>query len=243
MFLNVSWMCFYREGSMVLKTIHFFQSHRHHILLIILTGMIYWMSIAFKPYLGSFILKWLPIGLLILLTWHHRQRAHVKWLFLGLAFHSIGDVIIDFEGDFSLLVAIFPFMIGHLSYAYTFYQDRRKFTKLATWEKAFIVFIILYGVAFSTILSTHLPLHFFIAVNMYIVIILGMVILSMVADYPEKLVLVGALLYVISDSLIAVDAFVLSLPWSPFLTWPTYLLGQLFITIGYLSEKTVMVST
>ncbi len=243
MFLNVHPLYFFRDGLMLEKSRVFFQDHRLYIGLIVLIGIFYWISIPFKPYWGSILVKWLPIGLLTGLAWYHRKKPHVTVLTLALLFHGIGDIIIELEGENTLLLAILPFLIGHLLYALTFQKDRNDLAALTVWEKGIIVIIITYGLFFGIFLSFHLQLLYLLAVIPYIIVILSMVLLSVMARYTEKIIVLGALLYVISDSLIALTTFVMPWPWSPLLTWPTYFFGQLFITVGYLSEKTVVGNT
>jgi hypothetical protein len=50
---------------------------------------------------------------------------------------------------------------------------------------------------------------------------------------------IGALVFLISDSLIAVRRFRMSAPLAAIWIWPTYSLGQCAIAIGFLREKTL----
>ncbi len=237
MFLKDILLIYFRERLMLAKKMAFFRDHQLNILAVIIGGIIYWIFIPFKPYVGSFLIKWLPVGLLLLMAWPYRAKDATAFLLAALFFHGIGDIIIDFEGDIYILLAIFPFILGHVLYIFAFKEDARPWTQLNGWEKALIVLIFVHGLIMASILLSILKLVFLLLIAVYMIIILSMVAYSIRADYSERLVLVGAFLYLLSDTVIAISSFVQFLPWSPYFTWPTYLLGQLFITVGYLSEK------
>jgi uncharacterized membrane protein YhhN len=55
--------------------------------------------------------------------------------------------------------------------------------------------------------------------------------------FSRPFVWIGALLFLISDSLLAAGRFKTSLPLAAVLIWPTYYLGQYGITMGFLHEK------
>jgi uncharacterized membrane protein YhhN len=54
-----------------------------------------------------------------------------------------------------------------------------------------------------------------------------------------RLVLLGAVLFVLSDSLIAMNEFVNPIPFSTILIMGTYIFAQYFICIGFLKRLTV----
>jgi uncharacterized membrane protein YhhN len=60
---------------------------------------------------------------------------------------------------------------------------------------------------------------------------------AILAGFSRPHVLIGALLFMISDSLIAAARF--KAGWAPaaYLVWPTYYLGQYGISVGFLSER------
>ena len=47
----------------------------------------------------------------------------------------------------------------------------------------------------------------------------------------------GALLFMLSDSMIGVNRFKMAVPLRDYLVWGTYYIGQCGITLGYLAEK------
>ena len=56
---------------------------------------------------------------------------------------------------------------------------------------------------------------------------------------PEsyRLILLGAILFVLSDTLIAIDKFVVPVPFQTFLIMGTYVLAQYLICVGFLKRN------
>jgi len=76
-----------------------------------------------------------------------------------------------------------------------------------------------------------------VPVIIYGVAITAMAVSAILAGFSTPLVWIGAMLFIISDSLIAAGRFTTALPLTPYLIWPTYYLGQYGIAIGYLHDK------
>jgi uncharacterized membrane protein YhhN len=71
-----------------------------------------------------------------------------------------------------------------------------------------------------------------IPVAAYLFIILAMGISAALGTANHFLVIAGALLFILSDSLIAINRFLTPVPLSDFLIMITYYLAQFFITFG-----------
>ena len=54
-----------------------------------------------------------------------------------------------------------------------------------------------------------------------------------------RLVLMGAILFLLSDSLIAIDKFVVPIPFQTFLIMGTYILAQYLVSVGFLKRNTL----
>ena len=64
-----------------------------------------------------------------------------------------------------------------------------------------------------------------------------MVVTSILAGLSRSWVVLGAILFLISDSLIAVTKFKTPIAGRDFLVWSTYYVGQCGIALGYLHER------
>ena len=71
-----------------------------------------------------------------------------------------------------------------------------------------------------------------IPVAVYLLIILGMGISAALGTTNHSLVVVGAALFIISDSLIAINRFLVPVPLSGLLVMTTYYMAQFLITYG-----------
>jgi uncharacterized membrane protein YhhN len=69
-------------------------------------------------------------------------------------------------------------------------------------------------------------------VGLYIFAITAMVISACVSRFPLSGVGVGAVLFLISDSVLAIDRFKTPVPARGFLVWSTYYAGQLLIALS-----------
>jgi uncharacterized membrane protein YhhN len=76
-----------------------------------------------------------------------------------------------------------------------------------------------------------------IPVLAYICVITGMGVMSLLAGFQSWVVPVGALLFMFSDSLIAVSKFKHPIRYDNYLIWCTYYVGQLCIALGFLRAR------
>jgi uncharacterized membrane protein YhhN len=76
-----------------------------------------------------------------------------------------------------------------------------------------------------------------IPVLVYICVITGMGVMSLLAGFQSWTVPLGALLFMLSDSLIAVSKFKHPIRYDNYLIWCTYYAGQVCIAIGFLRYR------
>jgi uncharacterized membrane protein YhhN len=65
--------------------------------------------------------------------------------------------------------------------------------------------------------------------------ITAMVISAILGRFENPWVAVGAILFLISDSVLAVNKFKTPVPYRDFIVWSTYYTGQYGIAIGFLT--------
>jgi uncharacterized membrane protein YhhN len=75
-----------------------------------------------------------------------------------------------------------------------------------------------------------------VPVVLYICALTAMVCMAILARFRQPWVAVGAILFLISDSLLAVHKFKTAVPLRDVLVWSTYYLGQCGIALGYLAN-------
>ena len=170
--------------------------------------------------------KGLSVSPLALLALLERERL----LGLALALGSLGDVLLGLSP--SLFVAgLFAFLIGHVVYTVLWVRNwprplRPQWTSLGMlWICASAV--CLWLLPFLGAMAV--PVFF------YMLAITTMVTAAIVTRITW--VMLGAVLFFVSDSLLGINRFWKPLPYREVLVWATYYLGQLAIALGYLMHK------
>lgn len=166
-----------------------------------------------------------------------------KILLFALFFSWIGDVLLLFSDKHSLffIFGLVAFLIAHLIYIFLF----QKQTKINN-NKIYLQFspiVVIYLLGILSILWSSLN-EMKIPVTIYAFVISTMLLMSIKAYFEWKkpaslLVLIGAVLFVISDSILAFNKFYTPIPMSSFLIMSTYLAAQFFIVKSVLINNQV----
>lgn len=209
-------------------------SNRVALLVSVLAALIFWFC---PPFAGKFILKAMPVFALALIVWNHRKSRQEILLFIALLFHSLGDVLLEIERVQLFLPAVGAFMLGHIFYILTFKVDISSPLTLSTLKKVFVSGVILFVIVMGIVTVPHLEAHLVAPVVLYMIVISTMVICALLVNYRTAWISAGAISYLLSDSLIALNTFVHPFAGSASIIWPMYYLGQFLIVIGFLREK------
>ena len=167
-------------------------------------------------------------------------------LFVGLLFSQVGDTLLMYvpsNANF-FLAGLGAFLITQILYtiAFSLYEDENQgFIKQKPY---FSLLFLAYLVGFLYLLIPNISSAFAPPIVVYACVITVMSIaacnLFTKMKYANwKILFYGVLLFVISDSLIAVNKFLMPLPHSGFLIMSTYILGQFMIVEGMRKEKHV----
>ncbi|RZL48457.1 MAG: lysoplasmalogenase [Pedobacter sp.] len=167
-----------------------------------------------------------------------------KRIFTGLFFGLIGDSFLMFvhlNASF-FIFGLIAFLIGHLLYIAAFYLD---YKWNPTLEKtATRIALGMFGtfcIGFYLFLRPHLG-NMKIPVMIYAFVISLMAIMSVnrkgrVSSLSFKLIFIGAFFFLISDSVLAYNKFVLPFKGAGLVIMSTYMIAQYLITIGSLERK------
>jgi uncharacterized membrane protein YhhN len=193
---------------------------------------------------AQLLLKPLIVGSLI---WWVRQapiqrvRRH---LYFALGFSLGGDVLLMFAGDhFGLFLGgLISFLIAHLFYIHLFSGDVD--LKKIPLSRSITVglCLVLYAMAFLVLTGSSLGALFYPVIG-YMIVILTMAFMALLRKdmvHPSGYwqVSTGAILFVLSDSLLAIDKFYQPFPEADFLIMLSYSLAQYFIVSGLLIPQT-----
>jgi uncharacterized membrane protein YhhN len=192
-------------------------------------GLAYLITERWQPYPASVIVKGLSVGSLAVLAFSLGSPI----LGLALALSSLGDVLLDLDPERLFVYGLGSFLVAHLVYITAFVRARRRPMALgaAQWLPAALV--LAYSVGISSWLLPSLG-SLIIPVAIYMCAITAMVLSAILARCSSAWVAAGAILFLISDSLLAVNKFKTPVPYRDFLVWTTYYVGQYGIAIGFL---------
>jgi uncharacterized membrane protein YhhN len=152
-------------------------------------------------------------------------------ILIGLVLSFFGDVFLIPEGSPNAFrVGILSFLLGHVAYTIAFVG--RGLDLRASAVAAVIVVVT--AVIVLRWLRPHVGADMRIPVHAYVVVISGMLVCAVgtsVTSYRPD-ILLGALLFYLSDLAVARDRFVKPGPWNR--TWglPSYFVGQLILAAG-----------
>jgi uncharacterized membrane protein YhhN len=159
-----------------------------------------------------------------------------KWIGLGLAFSWLGDILLLFAENDELffLLGLSSFLIAHISYIVLFH-------KIRVLEKirgnVWLIFVVvIYYVSLVAFLSPYLG-NMRIPVRIYGLVISFMFLLALHMLFLKDrktgiLIAAGAVLFVLSDSVLAINKFYRPLPSAGFVIMLTYGMAQFFIVDG-----------
>jgi uncharacterized membrane protein YhhN len=194
------------------------------------------------PYLEYF---FKPALMMSLGIYFYRQSDGLKrgrsdyFILAAIVFSLLGDVLLMLGNNFILGLA--SFLIAHISYICAFLSDNKGlvFTKKDRLWAALL--IVASGIGFIFYLEPHLS-GLKIPVMVYAATILTMLLTTLnrwknVSVGSFQWVFIGALFFVFSDGILAVNKFANPFPFAGFLIMLTYGIGQYLIIEGYLKKR------
>jgi uncharacterized membrane protein YhhN len=219
------------------------------LILSMVCSAIYFVTKSWQPFPGSVGLKALSIGLLAVLAFKLlREPAKpphgVEWLrdrdnvilAMALVFSTLGDVFLDLDPEGLFLKGLLAFLVAHFIYILLFVRNWQRPLRPKGWQLVLAAAVLIHSLLLAQWLSPDLG-RVAGPVMLYVCVITVMVVASILAGFSRPWVCSGAILFLISDSLIAASKFKTPVPMRGYLVWATYYLGQYGIAVGFLREK------
>ena len=204
-------------------------------------GLIYLLIILFGKEEIAWFLKPFLLPFLILAVFLHEKFTTKKILITALFLSWIGDIILMFadKGEFYFITGLIAFLLSHIFYIILFSKQLKiylKKNKIIFWIG--VTTIALYLIVMMLILLPSLG-DLKIPVFVYALTISIMLLFALKGFLnwqkpANSYILIGAAIFVASDSILAFDKFYAPLQCSSFLIMATYLTAQYFIVIGIL---------
>src|SRR4029079_7449778 len=179
----------------------------------------------------------MPLLAIYLLLQTNAVISNLKvWIFLALFFSWAGDIFLLFEeqGSNFFLLGLSAFLIAQVFYIVFFHNIRMR--EYIRGNALLLLLVIVYYSILISVLSPYLG-DMKLPVRIYGVVLSFMVMLAMHTTLGKNKraaiwMTTGAILFVASDSLLAVNKFFSSFDYAGLIVMLTYGLAQLFITEG-----------
>ena len=161
---------------------------------------------------------------------------------IALLFSFLGDSFLMYEGETWFILGLSSFFVTHIAYSVLFAKQGGSYLKERWW---IILMLVAYGIGFIYCLKYFMggtqKEAFLIPISAYAIAIVLMALTAInryrnISDSSYQWVLIGALLFIISDSLIGINKFVIELPTHGIGVLLTYYIAQYCITLGYLDS-------
>lgn len=187
----------------------------------------------------AWFLKPLPLPLLLVSVYNFDKFPTKSWLFNALVFSWIGDIILMFtpKGELYFILGLISFLISHILYILLFLKQSNTtaYRKNIIFWIAFILILMylknMLGFLYPKLGDLKIP------VTIYALTISTMLLMALKGYFswrkPENItILFGAIFFVMSDSILAINKFYEPLPYANFMIMLTYLIAQCAIVIG-----------
>jgi uncharacterized membrane protein YhhN len=214
-------------------------------------SLLFWMAaavdiigIATNNSVLHYIAKPLLIPILLLLLAITPTVAPRKYLLLaGLFFSWAGDMFLLFEDRNNLffIFGLVAFLTTHIFYIVYFLKIQSNAVSLLKKQPLLIALVLGYGVTLVYILLPHLG-DLKIPVMVYAAVICTMLLCSLhvffkVNKPANGLYIAGAVFFVLSDSLLALNKFYQPFTYAGVLIMGTYCAAQYFIVSGFIKQQ------
>ena len=179
-----------------------------------------------------------PVPVLALLGWLQDAPAspYRRWISIGLLFSLLGDILLAWPVDL-FVFGLGAFLVAHLAYLKAYLVDCRRLALLP------LALALLAGVSLFSVMAAKGLGDLLIPVAVYALAISAMLwraLARLGSHVPKRsawLAAAGAVAFVVSDSLIGIDRFVLPFGAAPYLIILSYWIGQWGIAASVFSQS------
>ncbi|MFO7737515.1 MAG: lysoplasmalogenase [Desulfatiglandaceae bacterium] len=178
--------------------------------------------------IGRTVLKAVPVSTLV--AWVLRDmRGFVRICLTGALLGSVcGDIFLDLPHTGFFIYGLVAFLTAHMFYALLFF---RYATPPDGYEKAVIAGLALFA-GFMVWIFSGIDPSLFGPVVLYIIVIITMSVAALLVPAGNRLLFQGALLFIASDVILAMNKFLFAIPYGRVLNISLYFLAQLMIVLA-----------
>ncbi|WP_426091676.1 lysoplasmalogenase [Flavobacterium sp. DSR3-2] len=204
-------------------------------------SLVYISFIFFENENIAWFLKPFLLPFLLLAVYFQERFSTKKILLTALTLSWVGDIILMFadKGELYFIAGLIAFLLSHISYIILFSKQLKiylKKSKIIFWVGvtaiAFYLIVIML-ILLPSLGDLKIPV-FVYALTISIMLLFALKGFLNWQKPANSYILIGAIVFVASDSLLAFDKFYAPLQYSSLLIMATYLLAQYLIVIGIL---------
>jgi uncharacterized membrane protein YhhN len=173
------------------------------------------------------LLKIIPIALLGVGVLKTESSLIRSMLLLALSFSACGDLLLAFD---LFIYGVAAFLLAQLSYAVIFREYWKGFFN--RWPYSMV--LIIYMLTMGWLLVPNLG-DLQIPVMAYLIAIAAMGFLAVLSSLPIRWAVLGAVLFIISDSFIAINKFISPFPFESYWIMSSYYAAQFMLVTGFIN--------
>jgi len=191
---------------------------------------VYLVTQPWQPFPGSAGLKGMAMAPMAVLSFLLARTFGRTFVYLGIAqaLSCAGDVLLDLNPAYFTL-GLAAFLLSHVEYATVWLLHRPRPFRITAERTGLAAVVLLYAVVFGAWLVPGLG-DLSGPVVLYMAAITVMVVSACISRFPVGVAL-GAILFLVSDSVLATNKFKFPVPGHDLLIWPTYYAGQLLMAL------------
>jgi uncharacterized membrane protein YhhN len=184
-----------------------------------------------EPYTGNFVIKAIPALSLAVLAFIAVSGSRGKLLFASLLFCAAADIALELAAGRYFVIGLGLFLIAHILFIVTFSRD----FKAQKSQIPVILLLIVYAKMMAFVMTPSLK-EMVIPVYIYLTAITLMAIFAALRASKNDFTLYGAIAFIVSDSILAINKFMMPVPAADYLIMIAYYLSLFLIVYGFLKE-------
>lgn len=177
------------------------------------------------------IIKGSAVGFLAVFVLTNLQSSNHALLFLALCASVTGDVLLAIPHESSFTRGLTAFLGAHVIFILLYLKNRLRAEDVTSLRVRLAALLWALVAISGYLLYPHLG-ELLMPVLVYSAVLAAMATTALFSKYPVKLVALGAILFVISDSILGVRQFMPAPDFTQYIVWATYYLAVLLMTLG-----------
>jgi uncharacterized membrane protein YhhN len=194
-------------------------------------SVLFIVLLPFEPYPGNFIIKAVPAASLAVLSFIAVSGSRGKLLFTALLFCAAADIALELAAGKYFVAGLGLFLIAHIFFIITFSRDFR----FQDSRIPIIVLLVVYSIMMAFILTPSLK-EMAIPVYIYMTALTLVSIFASLRSVKNDFTLYGAISFIVSDSVLAINKFMMPVLAADYVIMATYYLSLFLIVLGFLKE-------